>query len=101
MSQPFSTWIRWIERNQLGETLKFHGVYAIALSDKDLTSTPFEWSEGDHLHRHDKRERRSEPNSMTRRNLRKIDNSEPRASLLPGSARKKRWRATHSKTLRV
>ena len=45
MSQPFSTWIRWIERNQLGETLKFPGVYAIALSDKDLTSTPFEWSE--------------------------------------------------------
>ena|SRR6266550_4508440 len=45
MSQPFSTWIRWIERNQLGEMLKFPGVYAVALSDKDLTSTPFEWSE--------------------------------------------------------
>ena len=45
MSQIFSTWIRWSDRNRLGEILEFPGVYAIALSDKDLASTPFEWSD--------------------------------------------------------
>ena len=45
MNQTFSNWIRWVDRNQLGEILKFPGVYAIARSDGNLTSTPFEWSE--------------------------------------------------------
>jgi len=45
MDQTFSPWLRWVDRNQLGEILKFPGVYVIALSEKNLASTPFEWSE--------------------------------------------------------
>jgi hypothetical protein len=45
MNQAFSTWIRWSKRDQLGKILKFPGVYAIAVSDKNLASAPFEWSE--------------------------------------------------------
>jgi hypothetical protein len=43
MDKTFSKWVRWRERNQLGNTLKYPGVYAVALSDKDIASTPFEW----------------------------------------------------------
>ena len=40
----FSKWTQWDDRNLL-HGLTFPGVYAIALSDTDMASTPFEWSE--------------------------------------------------------
>jgi hypothetical protein len=45
MGQPFSTWIRWTNRKHLGAILEFPGIYAIALSDRDLTSMLFDWSD--------------------------------------------------------
>src|ERR1017187_4070072 len=45
MNQNFSSWVRWLERDKLGETLKYPGVYAIALSDKDFTLSQFVWCE--------------------------------------------------------
>ena len=45
MNQIFSDWVRWPERNRLGETLRFPGVYAIALSNNELASSSFEWSD--------------------------------------------------------
>jgi hypothetical protein len=44
MNKDFSNWIRWPNRNQLGKILRFPGIYAIAISDEDLTATSFEWS---------------------------------------------------------
>jgi hypothetical protein len=45
MTKSFSKWIRWRERDQLGDTIKNPGVYVIALSDEDIASTPFTWRE--------------------------------------------------------
>lgn len=42
MSHRFSVWSRWHERKQLAG-LEFPGVYAIALSDKDISGKPFAW----------------------------------------------------------
>src|ERR1035437_907557 len=42
MTRSFSNWTRWRERAQL-PGIKFPGVYAIALADDDIASTPFIW----------------------------------------------------------
>jgi hypothetical protein len=38
----FSQWIKWSKRNNLLQ-LQYPGVYAIALSNKDISGTPFSW----------------------------------------------------------
>jgi hypothetical protein len=43
MYKKFSNWMRWHERNKLGGAMKYPGVYVIALSEKDIASTPFKW----------------------------------------------------------
>ena len=45
MNQSFSNWVRWLERDKLGKTLKYPGIYAIASSHKDIASFPFVWCE--------------------------------------------------------
>jgi hypothetical protein len=42
MKNRFSKWARWQERNSL-YGIKFPGVYAIALSDKNIDSKAFSW----------------------------------------------------------
>ena len=42
MTESFSNWTRWRDRDQL-PGIKFPGVYVIAMSDKDIASTPFTW----------------------------------------------------------
>jgi hypothetical protein len=44
MTKSFSKWTRWVERNQL-PGIKYPGVYAIALADENIASTPFAWRE--------------------------------------------------------
>lgn len=39
---PFSNWEKWINRNNLTR-LQYPGVYAIALSETNLSGTPFSW----------------------------------------------------------
>ena len=42
MKNEFSIWARWLKRNSLDD-IKFPGVYAIALSDKNINGTAFSW----------------------------------------------------------
>jgi len=42
MKDGFSKWARWQERNAL-DNLKFPGVYAIALSNKNISGKAFSW----------------------------------------------------------
>jgi len=42
MMTSFSQWIKWTKRNDLLQ-LQYPGVYAIALSEKDISGTPFSW----------------------------------------------------------
>jgi len=43
MNKRFSKWMRWRERDALGDTMKYPGIYAIELSDEDIASTLFAW----------------------------------------------------------
>lgn len=38
----FSKWTKWSDRDYL-EGIKFPGVYCIAVSEKDISDTPFDW----------------------------------------------------------
>ena len=38
----FTDWAKWNGRNGLGQ-LQYPGVYAIALSERDISGTPFSW----------------------------------------------------------
>jgi hypothetical protein len=42
MKNGFSNWAKWSNRNAIHQ-LQFPGVYAIALSDSDISSTAFSW----------------------------------------------------------
>jgi hypothetical protein len=42
MMTSFSQWIKWTKRKDLLQ-LQYPGVYAIALSEKDISGTPFSW----------------------------------------------------------
>jgi len=42
MKTSFSPWAKWTGRNSLSQ-LGFSGVYAIALSNKDISGMPFSW----------------------------------------------------------
>ncbi len=42
MDCTFTSWIRWSDRETLGE-MSQPGVYVIALSDKDLSGSAFDW----------------------------------------------------------
>jgi len=42
MKKGFSKWARWQERDTL-DNIKFPGVYAITLSDKDISGKAFSW----------------------------------------------------------
>ena len=42
MMTLFSQWIKWTKRNDLLQ-LQYPGVYAIALSDKNIDGKPFSW----------------------------------------------------------
>jgi hypothetical protein len=41
-SGGFSDWVKWNDRNKL-EGIKWPGVYAIVLCDRDISRTAFEW----------------------------------------------------------
>ena len=46
MKKPkFSHWVRWENRDNL-EAIRYPGVYALVLSDKDISNTPFDWMQG-------------------------------------------------------
>jgi hypothetical protein len=40
----FSRWARWVSRDRL-QGLKFPGIYALAISDRDLSGHKFSWTE--------------------------------------------------------
>lgn len=42
MKNGFSNWARWSNRNTL-DRLQFPGVYALVLSESDISGTPFSW----------------------------------------------------------
>lgn len=42
MNNEFSTWTKWIHRNDL-DSIHFPGVYAIAMCDEDISGLSFEW----------------------------------------------------------
>jgi len=42
MTRSFSEWAKWSERKNLLK-LQYPGVYAIALSERDISGTPFSW----------------------------------------------------------
>jgi hypothetical protein len=42
MIKAFSDWMRWNERNALGQ-LEYPGVYVLALCNRDISTTRFSW----------------------------------------------------------
>ena len=44
MNKTFVDWTKWNERDVLRQ-LQYPGVYAIALSEQDISATPFSWCE--------------------------------------------------------
>ena len=42
MRPKFSKWVRWPERASLSG-IKHPGVYALVISDKDISNSPFDW----------------------------------------------------------
>jgi hypothetical protein len=45
VNNKFTDWVNWKERNNFSSQLQYPGVYAIALSEQDLSATSFSWRE--------------------------------------------------------